>query len=439
MSLDIGIRALATNNTLFWNNTITGIDASAFNISSLSYNLTLNNNSFSSNEIDVEVADSNFTLFVNQSAQNYSFIRAGFPSFANSSARLDFTNGSITATGNLSFELRLGFNLTFVNSTYRTGLNTTANITFFDLPSANNPEIMVDREDDGTFIPCNATTLPKCEELSFSGGTFVFNVTHFTTFSSRNNTPPGAPVLILPANNTVITNRTPTFLWNNSEDNESDTKLYNLLVANASSFALANIVINQTSIAEDSDGNTSFTPTSALRFDVTYFWRVRANDSAGNIGQFSTTFNFTLESVLEINLSTAIINFINLSPPDNNYNDTEDDNPAPFLIENTGNVGANVTFNGTRLWQEGAFPSSNYQYRINNTPSEPGSFNYTGSTVNWSNVTNNAGSPLRVDIMQLNYTDVGDLAEIELNITVPSGEAAGIKISNVSIVVDLGE
>jgi hypothetical protein len=80
-------------------------------------------------------------------------------------------------------KLNITFNRAFLNSSNLTFLNTTGIITLNGITSAD-PLPLVDFEDDGTFVPCLPTANPFCTELSFSGGVFVFNTSHFTSFSS---------------------------------------------------------------------------------------------------------------------------------------------------------------------------------------------------------------------------------------------------------------
>ncbi|RJQ22452.1 hypothetical protein C4580_00150 [Candidatus Woesearchaeota archaeon] len=100
-------------------------------------------------------------------------------------------NGSIRYNGTLALttenitqtHLNITNNTAFANSTAVPILNTTAQITFFNNVFPN-PDPQADFEDDGTFAPCTA---PQCTEVSFAGGTYVFNVASFTTYSTFAN------------------------------------------------------------------------------------------------------------------------------------------------------------------------------------------------------------------------------------------------------------
>jgi hypothetical protein len=104
------------------------------------------------------------------------------------------------------------------------------------------------------------------------------------------NTPPPTPTLLTPANSAILTAGTPAFDWTDVLDDDFDTLTYDLQVDN-SGCSFASPEIDQTGLAA-----STYTPGSALA-DGTYCWRVRAVDSAGLAGAWSTTFSFTINSV----------------------------------------------------------------------------------------------------------------------------------------------
>ncbi|MGV8152520.1 MAG: LamG-like jellyroll fold domain-containing protein, partial [Candidatus Nanoarchaeia archaeon] len=93
---------------------------------------------------------------------------------------IKFLNNSLYASGtNMSKSIWLSTNKVSVNSTLDNGFNTTANITIKGL-SLTRPKAVVDYNSDGTFEEC--TVASGCNNLSYSSGVFVFNVTHFTDY-----------------------------------------------------------------------------------------------------------------------------------------------------------------------------------------------------------------------------------------------------------------
>ncbi len=76
--------------------------------------------------------------------------------------------------------LNITYNRAFLNSTNLSFFNTSAIIALAGL-GLDNPKILVDYEDDGTYVECPAS---QCTNISYSGGVFVFNTTRFTSYST---------------------------------------------------------------------------------------------------------------------------------------------------------------------------------------------------------------------------------------------------------------
>ena len=76
--------------------------------------------------------------------------------------------------------IQIGFNSIFIDSANFPFLDVPARITFENLGGTGRI-LQVDYEDDGTFETCDP---PQCTFVSFVGGTLIFDVTGFTTYSS---------------------------------------------------------------------------------------------------------------------------------------------------------------------------------------------------------------------------------------------------------------
>jgi len=139
-------------------------------------------------------------------------------------------------------------------------------------------------------------------------------------------------------------------------------------------------------------------------------------------------FNFTLESFLAVSLVVNSTNFGSMVPYDNN--DTSDDNPNPLLMENIGNIRANITVTGTQLFELGGFPSEYYQFKIG--LNKTSSFDQTQSTMSYTNMSNASS---RIDTVDLDWHNINDTAEIDINVTVPAHEPKGTKSSLITITV----
>ncbi|MBU3896963.1 MAG: hypothetical protein KJ697_03475 [Nanoarchaeota archaeon] len=110
--------------------------------------------------------------------------------------------------------------------------------------------------------------------------------------------------------------------------------------------------------------------------------------------------------------------------------DTSKDSPPPFKIQNDGTVSVNVTiardsssaplFSGTG----GGDNTASFQFAANETVAEPGSFDTTTSLMSWTNV---PGTTPITFLKILDFATSGDEAEVELRISVPIDEPAGVK------------
>ena len=118
-----------------------------------------------------------------------------------------------------------------------------------------------------------------------------FSVTR--SFTVDTIAPATAPALSDPTNGASINDNTPTFDWGDVSDAGTVTSpiLYELLVDTDNAFPSPDI--SQLGLT-----TSTFTPSAGSELtDSTYFWKVRAKDSAGNFGPFSSTFTFTLDTI----------------------------------------------------------------------------------------------------------------------------------------------
>jgi hypothetical protein len=129
------------------------------------------------------------------------------------------------------------------------------------------------------------TNLPEGDFLWYVQGHNDFSV---TPYASRNIvvdiTAPLKPTLLLPTHMDSINSFPTTFSWNS--DNASGSTVSNKLeiYTDTSSFNLA---------LEYTTTNNS-APIDTLNIG-SYFWRVKSEDAAGNIGSYSTIYEFTVK------------------------------------------------------------------------------------------------------------------------------------------------
>ncbi len=102
---------------------------------------------------------------------------------------------------------------------------------------------------------------------------------------------PPAPVLSSPGNGYATNNRTPQFTWNASADiGGSGTTDYYIQVATSTDFG--NVIFSSETLL------LYATPTTAFNqnYNNVYYWHVRARDTVGNIGVYSSTFSVIVDT-----------------------------------------------------------------------------------------------------------------------------------------------
>lgn len=127
-------------------------------------------------------------------------------------------------------------------------------------------------------------------------------------------TSPGTPILTTPLVSTIITDTTPLFSWSPVSDSTSGLANYYLEIDVLSTF-------DSPSLLQVTQSETSFTPVTELGYS-TWYWRVYADDNAGNEGTYSDTWSFSIatpyaitveaycESCLEMKIVTFSLNSI---------------------------------------------------------------------------------------------------------------------------------
>lgn len=156
-----------------------------------------------------------------------------------------------------------------------------------------------------------------------------------------------------------------------------------------------------------------------------------------NSTQNTTTVNLTVKCTVTTAQDTTIsmvkstVSFENMAISETN--NTDDDNPPPFVIRNDGNVNVNITIAATDLFSSTANPTTNYQW--NSTANESGSLqnNVLGQNLFGYTNTPASGSPTKC-IGELKSADANDQATVNINLTIPSVETGGNKTSTVTFI-----
>jgi hypothetical protein len=113
---------------------------------------------------------------------------------------------------------------------------------------------------------------------------------------------------------------------------------------------------------------------------------------------------------------------------DGQSNSTADDNPAPFILENDGNVIIDINISASApLWLSEPLDTMYWTFMASDR-NEPGSFNITGSQNTWGYMPSSSVLAIR----QLNWSDATDSAVVDVGIKVPADEPAGTKSADVN-------
>ena len=264
-----GIHLSSSSDNAFTSNTVNNNSYWGIWLSSSSDNTLLTGNNLSGSGFqDLLISSSAGTYLQDQQINSYSLTSSGLIIENTSSGKLAFLNDSMTVSGyNLSQNIVIGFNSTFVNSTAKQGFNTSAEITLYNV-NIPVPQIMVDYSDSGSPRICPA---PECNVIS-GGENATFNVTHFTTYFVREETdnPPQW------SNNR--TSIVPTY-------SPSTPSVFNITWTD--DIAVSTVYLESNS--SGTDENYSMTSLGSGRYSYSaimpaggFYWRSLANDSSNN-------------------------------------------------------------------------------------------------------------------------------------------------------------
>jgi hypothetical protein len=170
----------------------------------------------------------------------------------------------------------------------------------------------------------------------------------------------------------------------------------------------------------------NFTPINELCVytegpNTLYKWNVRACGIDG-CANWSNTWNFSIQPYVSINLINNSINFGQMGLGETK--NTATGNPGPFVIQNDGNVAADLVNVSAdqNIWS--SVPLNNQYFQMKARQSnESGSFNVSGSMMNWVNISTSNQTVIRT----LNYSDLNDSAYLDIQVTVPGAEPPGAK------------
>jgi len=283
---------------------------------------------------------------------------------------------------------------------------------------------------NGTWFNVSLGHLNTTKGENWSCGMRLFDGKEYSNWiNSTNltilNTLPNVTLLLPPNGNTTI-DRAPAFNWSVLDDDGDFISSQFNLTCYSCSFD------NRFAVVAGA-GNVTYKVVGDLQYliDDNYYynWSVRANDSAAGFSSWANDFRLNIQSYVAINLTRDIVNFGSIIT---GSNDTTDDSPLPFVLVNTGNVFVNVTMNATDLWTSVKNPSKYYQFKADNYSGQGGAFNWPWSITTFTNVSNSTN--ILKAISGFNYTIGKNTAEVDINITVPQTEGAGVRSSTITFV-----
>ncbi len=148
----------------------------------------------------------------------------------------------------------------------------------------------------------------------------------------------------------------------------------------------------------------------------------------GVTGAATGTTQANVGQVAAISLIVNTVDFLTMNVNENN--DTVDDSPGPFTVQNDGNLDVNVTINATALWDQDGYNETNqsYQFKCGNSTE----WDCPLGSVETAFVDMPVDSAAVLVIADMPFQNPRDLLEVEINVTVPPAEPTGAKSSTVT-------
>ncbi|MBD3318704.1 hypothetical protein GF342_02225 [Candidatus Woesearchaeota archaeon] len=142
-------------------------------------NTTVQSNTFSTTRYDIWIRDYDGTHLIDQPDATMEINNANVKISRKGLGSVAFSEKITEIIGNLSSVVDISYNEIFVDTETEPGLNVSAQVRLEGLPYLD-PRPLIDIDDDGTYTFCE-----DCTIVSYSNGTFVYDVAHFTTYSSQ--------------------------------------------------------------------------------------------------------------------------------------------------------------------------------------------------------------------------------------------------------------
>ncbi|MEK6800714.1 MAG: LamG-like jellyroll fold domain-containing protein [Nanoarchaeota archaeon] len=235
-----------------------------------------------------------------------------------------------------------------------------------------------------------------------------------------------------PSDGQLITSRKPYFNWT-SIDDDNDVLNYEF---NLTKTGLGLCVDPRNVFPNGQASNYTLDNNLRCFYDNGdyYLWSVRVNDGSGFVN-WTNVRSINLSSMVVVSAINNFVNFTFISHLDSD--NTTDNVPGPFVLENFGNSIVNVSIHADDLWKTVRNPSQYYQFKVDNRSGFEGAFNWSSSITNFTFMPNST-FPLNA-ITGFNFENSLNRSEVDIYVQVPSGEGAGTRTSVVTFTSRLAE
>ncbi|RLI98493.1 MAG: hypothetical protein DRO99_00605, partial [Candidatus Aenigmatarchaeota archaeon] len=225
--------------------------------------------------------------------------------------------------------------------------------------------------------------------------------------------------------------RHPKFNWTNATDPDNDPLTYILNITCFNTTPIAGSCSDDNRIISGI-ADSNYTLQGKLKYfqrdNYYYNWSVKANDGELNSSS-SEVWNITLFSVVMLSLNQEELDFGSMNQGD--ADDTTDDDPTPFILQNDGNCMNDVNMSASMLWTLIQYPSDYYMFKADNETGSPNylNVNWTNSTYDWAQVPENGTKFLDY----FNWSNATDSVEVDISVEVPAGEPSGERSSTITM------
>jgi parallel beta-helix repeat protein len=202
-------------------------------------------------------------------------------------------------------------------------------------------------------------------------------------------TPPQVPTLTSPSNGSLLNDNTPTLRW--TAVNDPSGVKYTLQYSTDNTFQTGTTVENLTD-------NAYTVPTNLALVDAKYYWRVRAVDGAGNNGNWSGFWSFTIDATppqAPTQISPSNGSNMNDNTPTFRWSAVSDPSGVKYRLQystdnsfQTGTTVDNLLDNTYTVPDTGSLAENKYYWRVRATDGAGNAGNFSG--VWWFTVSTDA-------------------------------------------------